>query len=161
MRKWLIQEVLPRESDTGQGKAEAKHGCNLRESSLQGNINLIPHDLWNMSDTLEFSPTHCKGLGFMLLDPSVSIQAGAGSFWWWAELPNVSVAAGKSRAIAQGQSSEKESHWCELLGAKNTLRTERDAGEGAGRSLDEAPAVASRQYFQCLGNRKFLSQEII
>lgn len=41
------------------------------------------------------------------------------------------MAAGKVRAVAQGQPLEKESHMCELLEDKNTSKTERDAGEGA------------------------------
>lgn len=42
-----------------------------------------------------------------------------------------SVAAGKVCAIAQGQTSEEESHMCKLLKTKNMSRTERDTGEGA------------------------------
>lgn len=57
------------------------------------------------------------------------------------------MAAVKVCAVAQGQSLGKESHMCELLEAKNTSRTERDAGEGAWRALADALAVAAGQYF--------------
>ena len=79
---------------------------------MEGHVACIPQARWDASDALTFFPTHYKGLGFTLLDPRVSIQAEAGSFWWWVELTNASkfsVAAGKSHAVVQGQTLDKES----------------------------------------------------
>lgn len=88
MYKWFTQEVLPREAGKGVGEQdrtgeEAMHCWNFRESSLQGNFNLIPQNLCNMSYTLEFFPQPTAGgHNFILRNLTVPIQAAAGGFWW-------------------------------------------------------------------------------
>lgn len=122
MYKWFIQEVLLRETGKGvgalgQGKGGSHTGGDLRESSLEGNLNLIPQDLWNTC--CNFPPTHCKGtglsyswthqlpsrewLGFLML--------GITSIHFW-----FSVAARETCAVGQGKSLEKESHVCAVGG---------------------------------------------
>lgn len=53
-RKWGQQD---------RRREEALHSCALRESSLEGNSELIPQNLCNMSYAPEFSLTLCKGIG--------------------------------------------------------------------------------------------------
>lgn len=80
----FIQQVLPRELGREWGpqdreREEATHRGNLREKFLEGNLSFIPQYRWNMSSTLVFSPTHCKGTRLLYISGPISYHLSRGS----------------------------------------------------------------------------------